>query len=41
MTDQRKVILSVIETSTKHLDASQILGKAQKVDASVDRRSVY
>jgi Fe2+ or Zn2+ uptake regulation protein len=41
MTDQRKVILSVIETSTKHLDASQILGKAQKVDASVDLRSVY
>jgi len=34
-------ILSVIETATKHLDASQILRKAQKGDASVDRRSVY
>lgn len=41
MTDQRRAILSVIETAKKHLDASQILRKAQRVDASVDRSTVY
>jgi len=41
MTQQRRAILSVIETARKHLDASQILRKAQTVDASVDRSTVY
>jgi Fur family transcriptional regulator, ferric uptake regulator len=41
MTGQRRAILSVIETAKKHLDASQILRKAKKVDASVDRSTVY
>jgi Fe2+ or Zn2+ uptake regulation protein len=41
MTQQRHAILSVIETANKHLDASQILRKAQKIDASVDRSTVY
>src|SRR6202140_3543653 len=41
MTQQRRAILSVIETASKHLDASQILRKAQKIDASVDRSTVY
>ncbi len=41
MTEQRRAILSVIETARKHLDASQILRKAQKIDASVDRSTVY
>lgn len=41
MTAQRRAILSVIETANKHLDASQILRKAQKMDASVDRATVY
>jgi Fe2+ or Zn2+ uptake regulation protein len=41
MTEQRRAILSVIETAQKHLDASQILRKAQKIDASVDRSTVY
>jgi Fur family ferric uptake transcriptional regulator len=41
MTHQRRAILSIIETANKHLDASQILRKAQKVDASVDRSTVY
>lgn len=41
MTHQRRAILSIIETASKHLDASQILRKAQKVDASVDRSTVY
>jgi Fur family transcriptional regulator, ferric uptake regulator len=41
MTHQRRAILSVIETTANHLDASQILRKAQKVDPSVDRSTVY
>jgi len=41
MTGQRRAILSVIETATKHLDASQILRKARAVDSSVDRSTVY
>ncbi|HSB75173.1 MAG TPA: transcriptional repressor [Terriglobales bacterium] len=41
MTRQRRAILSVIETAKKHLDAAQILRKAQRVDASVDRSTVY
>jgi len=41
MTSQRRAILSVIETAAKHLDASQILRKAQARDASVDRSTVY
>lgn len=41
MTSQRRAILSVIETAAKHLDASQILRKARKLDAKVDRVTVY
>ena len=41
MTGPRRAILSVIETANKHLDASQILRKAQKSDPSVDRSTVY
>jgi len=41
MTQQRRAILSVMETASKHLDAGQILRKAQKLDASVDRSTVY
>src|SRR5882672_7685623 len=41
MTEQRRAILSVIETAKKHLDATQILRKAQRIDASVDRSTVY
>jgi Fur family transcriptional regulator, ferric uptake regulator len=41
MTHQRRAILSVMETASKHLDASQILRKARKLDASVDRSTVY
>jgi Fur family transcriptional regulator, ferric uptake regulator len=41
MTTQRRAILTVIETAKKHLDASQILRRAQKIDASVDRATVY
>jgi len=41
MTQQRRAILSVIETTNSHLDANQILQKARRVDASVDRSTVY
>jgi len=41
MTPQRRAILSVIEPAKKHLDASSILRKAQRMDASVDRSTVY
>src|SRR6516162_7363849 len=41
MTKQRRAILGVIETANKHLDASQILRRAQKLDKSVDRSTVY
>lgn len=41
MTQQRRAILSVMEMANKHLDASQILRKAQRMDASVDRSTVY
>lgn len=41
ITKQRRAILKVIEIARKHLDASQILRNAQKLDASVDRSTVY
>ena len=41
MTAQRRAILRVIETASKHLDASQILRKARSLDDSVDRSTVY
>src|ERR1700685_1524442 len=41
MTGQRRAILQVMETATKHLDAAQLLRKAQKLDPSVDRSTVY
>lgn len=41
MTTQRRAILKVIEMASKHLDATQILRKAQALDASVDRSTVY
>jgi len=41
MTQQRRAILGVMETARNHLDATQILRKAQKIDASVDRSTVY
>lgn len=41
LTKQRRAILSVIETAKQHLDAAQILRKAQKIDAEIDRVTVY
>lgn len=41
MTRQRRTILRVVETAKQHLDASQILRKAQKLDSRIDRVTVY
>src|ERR1700758_5535225 len=41
MTRQRRTILSVVETAKQHLDASQILSKARRLDPHVDRVNVY
>lgn len=41
LTAQRRTILGIIETANKHLAAGQILRKAQKLDPSVNRATVY
>jgi len=41
LTKQRRAILSVMETANRHLDAAQLLRKAKRLDASVDRSTVY
>jgi len=41
LTTQRRVILDVIESAARHLDAAQILRKARQLDADVDRVTVY
>lgn len=41
MTRQRRTILSVMETAKQHLDAAQILRRARKLDARVNRVTVY
>ena len=41
MTRQRRTILGVIETASRHLDASQILRKARAQEPEVDRVTVY
>jgi Fur family ferric uptake transcriptional regulator len=41
MTRQRRTILLIVETATTHLDASQILRKARRIDPGIDRVTVY
>ncbi|HVO79229.1 MAG TPA: Fur family transcriptional regulator [Terriglobales bacterium] len=41
MTRQRRTILSVVETAQQHLDASQLLRKARRIDPAIDRVTVY
>src|SRR5712692_2757830 len=41
MTRQRRTILEIVETAKTHLDASQLLRKARKVDPGIDRVTVY
>lgn len=41
LTRQRRTILSVMETAKQHLEASQILRHAKKIDPRVNRVTVY
>lgn len=41
MTKQRRAILHVIEMAKRHLDANQILRRAQRADATIDRSTLY
>src|SRR5437763_13857509 len=41
MTRKRRTILSVVETAKQHLDASQLLRRARRVDPQIDRVTVY
>jgi Fur family ferric uptake transcriptional regulator len=41
ITNQRRVIVGIIEMADRHLDAAQILRKAQRLEHRVDRVTVY
>lgn len=41
LTRQRRVVLQVIETAQRHLDAATILRRAKKLDPGVHRVTVY
>ena len=41
LTRQRRVVLQVIESAPSHMDAGEILDRAQKIDADITRVTVY
>ena len=41
LTGQRRIIVGIIETADRHLDAAQILRRAQKIDPRINRGTVY
>jgi Fur family ferric uptake transcriptional regulator len=41
LTRQRRVLLQVMETARRHLDAGEILDRAQKIDSQITRVTVY
>jgi Fur family transcriptional regulator, ferric uptake regulator len=41
LTHQRRTILSVVETAKQHLDATEILDQARRIDPGIDRVTVY
>lgn len=41
LTRQRRVLLQVMETARRHLDAGEILDRAQKIDPEITRVTVY
>ncbi|HUO35259.1 MAG TPA: Fur family transcriptional regulator [Candidatus Acidoferrum sp.] len=41
LTRQRRVILQVMESARRHLDASEIFERAQKIDSDITRVTVY
>jgi Fe2+ or Zn2+ uptake regulation protein len=41
LTRQRRVVLEVMESAPRHMDAGEILEGAQKIDANITRVTVY
>jgi Fe2+ or Zn2+ uptake regulation protein len=41
LTRQRRVVLQVMESAARHMDAGEILDGAQKIDADITRVTVY
>src|ERR1700738_1870863 len=41
LTRQRRVLLQVMEKAQRHLDAGEILERAQRIDANITRVTVY
>jgi Fur family transcriptional regulator, ferric uptake regulator len=41
LTRQRRVLVQVMETARRHLDAGEILDRAQKIDPNITRVTVY
>jgi Fur family ferric uptake transcriptional regulator len=41
LTRQRRVLLQVVETARRHLDADEILERARKIDPNITRVTVY
>jgi Fur family transcriptional regulator, ferric uptake regulator len=41
LTKQRRVLLRVMETAQRHLDAGEIFERAQKIDSDITRVTVY
>jgi Fur family ferric uptake transcriptional regulator len=41
LTHQRRTILGVVETAKQHLDATQILAHARRIDPGIDKVTVY
>lgn len=41
LTRQRRVVLQVMDTAPRHLDAGEILARAQKIDPRITRVTVY
>src|ERR1700732_2606728 len=41
LTRQRRVLLQVMEKAQRHLDAGEILDRAQKIDSNITRVTVY
>ena len=41
LTKQRRVVVQVMETASRHMDAGEILDVAQKIDSNITRVTVY
>jgi Fur family transcriptional regulator, ferric uptake regulator len=41
LTRQRRVVLQVMESAARHMDAGEILDRAQKIDSEITRVTVY